>query len=1055
MFGDGRQGGPSGGSEATVAALPAEQAKFQDLLRELFQFDCADLDFGIYRIMNHKREVVNQYIDRGLPSAIEGAISQGALQSETERARGFEEARKQAVEAFGEDAFAPSGQLVKYLETPLGKKYTLWRERARHSESAGDVRRDIYNHLYSFFSRYYESGDYVPTRRYSSEHPYVVPYNGEEVHFHWANREQYYVKAAEHFRDYRYRTRSGILVQFSIRSANVDQNDIKGQKRFFFPALEEGAWNAGRRALDLPFDYRPFDSAEEKIFGRNGQQDAIIERAEAAVPEVFASLPEAAKALLDRTVSGAPEEEAPTLLAYHARRFAHRRTSDFFIHRDLKGFLTRELEYYLRSEVLSLGSLSAGGEARADAWLDKMRLIREVGWNIIDFLAQIEGFQKMLWEKRKFVVDVQFCVAIGLISEELFSHIVKCDAQWQEWRSLGCLGDDTLFATGDDPAARIDFLERSRGLLLDTRHFESNFVDELLGALEDFDEKIDGVAIRSENWQALNLLNERYREGLSCVYIDPPYNTAASAILYKNDYKDSSWLSLMADRLSLSRKFLTRSGILSCAIDDEEVSRLRMIMQDLFPTEIGTIVVRSNPAGRKSRGRLSPSHEFALFFGNEAAVPGSLQKTERELARYRFEDEIGRYDWNNLIRHGSGDRRDDRPKLFFPIYVSEEDQIRVPELRWLEEKRCYEVLENPRDDEVEVLPKKKEGGDVVEKRWHHGPEKIRANPEQYRIRRNDDSICIDFMIRMDLAAIAKTWWEDARYASSNRGAQMAKDLFGQKLFDYPKAVGLVEDCLRVCALDESSTVLDYFAGSGTTGHAVINLNREDGGRRKFILAEMGDHFDTVLLPRLKKVAFSPKWKNGIANRVATPEEAERGPRIIKYFRMESYEDALGNIEFEKENERLFGLEDYMLRYMLQWETKGSATLLNVSALSRPFDYKLRMNGGGEDAEVAVDLPETFNYLLGLAVKTRRVYDDVGRRYLVYTGRMRDGGTAAVIWRNTDGWTLEDRERDRDFVADNDMTTGADEIWINGDSMVKDARPLDPLFKQRMFEAVRG
>ena len=140
----------------------------------------------------------------------------------------------------------------------------------------------------------------------------------------------------------------------------------------------------------------------------------------------------------------------------------------------------------------------------------------------------------------------------------------------------------------------------------------------------------------------------------------------------------------------------------------------------------------------------------------------------------------------------------------------------------------------------------------------------------------------------------------------------------------------------------------------------------------------------------------------------------------------------------------------MLRYMLQWETKGSATFLNVAGLERPFDYKLRLNGNADGEDVAVDLPETFNYLLGLAVRTRRVYDNDGRRYLVYTGCTRDKREAVVIWRNTEGWTPEDRERDRDFVEANDMTAGADDIWMNGDTMVKDARPLDMLFKQRMF-----
>ena len=1046
---------PSRASEK-ASAPSAEQAKFQSLLRELFQFDCADLDFGIYRIMNHKREVVDRYIDRDLPDAIEEAVTHGAIDTEAERARVFEDTRDRMVELFGEDAIAPSGELLKYQETPFGKKYVRWRERARHSESAADVRRDIYNHLYSFFSRYYQDGDFVPKRRYSWEHPYVVPYNGEETHFHWANRDQYYVKAAEHFRNYSYRTRSGVSVRFSVRSASVEQNDVKGQKRFFFPVVKRTVWEEERRAVEMPFDHRPLTPTETMELRRNGQQEDILERAEASVAEALAAAPEAAKALLDRRESDAADEDTPTLFRYHASQFARRRTSDFFIHRDLKTFLVRELKYYLRSEVLSLGSLAVGGEARADAWLDKMRVIREVGRDVIEFIAQIEGFQKMLWEKRKFVVDVHYCVAVGEIPEELLSPVLECEAQWREWDALRCASDDdTLFASDDSPAARRDFLERNPGIVVDTRHFDRGFVDELLAAIEDIDEKTDGVAIRTENWQALNLLEERYREALSCVYIDPPYNTAASAILYKNDYKDSSWLSLMADRLSSSRKLLAPSGILSCAIDDEEVSRLRMLMQDLFPRELGTVVVRSNPAGRKSRGQLSPSHEFALFFGNEGASPGSLRKTERELARYRFQDEIGRYDWNNLIRHGSNDRREDRPKLFFPIYVSKDDRIRVPKLQWVAEERQFNVLEDPRDDEVEILPVRAYGDEVIEKNWHHGPEKIMTNPGQYRVRRKGSSINIDFMIRMDMTAIPKTWWGDARYASSNRGPRTAKDFFGSKPFDYPKAVGLVEDCLRVCGLDASSTVLDYFAGSGTTGHAVINLNREDGDRRKFILVEMGGHFDTVLLPRLKKVAFSPEWKDGQAQRPATPEEAERGPRIIKYFRMESYEDALNNIEFQQPDEDLFGLEDYMLRYMLQWETKESATLLNVRALDRPFDYTLRLHGNGEGAETTVDLPETFNYLLGLAVSARRVYDDEGRRYLVYKGHTRDRRVAVVIWRNTEGWTHADRARDRDFVAANDMTSGADEIWMNGDSMVKDARPLDTLFKQRLFAPVDG
>jgi len=250
-------------------------------------------------------------------------------------------------------------------------------------------------------------------------------------------------------------------------------------------------------------------------------------------------------------------------------------------------------------------------------------------------------------------------------------------------------------------------------------------------------------------------------------------------------------------------------------------------------------------------------------------------------------------------------------------------------------------------------------------------------------------------------------------------------------------------------------VLDYFAGSGTTGHAVINLNREDGGRRRFILVEMADYFDTVLLPRMKKVTFTPEWKNGKPKRQVTAEEAGRGPRLIKVVRLESYEDALNNIAFDDASgQRAMQFEDYLLQYMLRWETRSSDTLLNVDKLARPFAYQLHIHRDGETRAQAVDIPETFNYLLGLHVKTRRVYDDNGRRYLVYRG-MVDNRQVVVIWRETESWEQADYERDRQFVAENKLAEGADELYVNGDSLIPGARALEGLFKVRMFAEVEG
>ncbi len=1032
---------PDRRSPAEPPPPPPEQAKFQDLLRELFQFDCADLDFGVYRIMNHKRKVIDDYIDRALPGAIEKAVGQGALHTEAERARVFEETREQVMEFFGEDSVAPNGELLKYQETPIGKKYMLWRARARLSESAGDVRRDIYNHLCSFFGRYYQDGDFVPKRRYSWEHPYVVPYNGEEVHFHWANRDQYYVKAAEHFRDYTYRTGADTMVRFFLRSAHTEQNDVKGDKRFFFPLPGDAVWHQERRTLDLPFEYRPLRSAEKKDLAKNRKQDVILERAEAAVADALASLPEAAKALLDRRESSVDDEDAPTLFAHHARRFTRRRTSDFFIHRNLEDFLTRELDYYLKSEVLPLGSLAAGDEMRADAWLDKMRVIREVGRNVIEFVAQIEGFQKMLWEKRKFVVDVQYCVAAALLPDALRSFVLECEAQWEEWRDLGCTRDaESIFAGTDDAAAaRCSFLSCNPGILLDTRHFESGFVDELLASLDDIDEKTDGVAIKSENWQALNLLQARYRGAVTCSYIDPPYNARSSEIAYKNTYKHSSWLALMENRITAGRSLMKAKSVLVVAIDEVEQEVLGRLLTGLYPEHIRTCVTVVHNATGQQGSNFSCTHEFAYFvFPKQGTSIGLETRSSPDIRPLRD------------VSKGSH-LRTDAANCFYPIFVCDGIIVGFGDV-------CNDEYHPGgknvirADGTIAVYPIDSQG---QERKWVFARQSVDAIKNDLSAKYNASTGEWD-IIRAKRKFQFKTVWSSAKYSANSHGTVLLRNLLPNTVFTFPKSVFTVRDSIDAgLANGKHGCVLDYFAGSGTTGHAVINLNREDGGRRKFILVEMGEHFDTVLLPRLKKVAFSPEWKDGSAKRRATGEEAKRGPRIIKYFRLESYEEALDNIEFEQEEQSLFGLEDYMLRYMLQWETKRSATLLNVASLERPFDYRLRLNGNGDGEDVTVDLPETFNYLLGLAVSTRRVYDDDGRRYLVYAGRTRDGRNAVVIWRNTEGWTLDDRERDRDFVAAHDMTSRADEIWMNGDSMVKDARPLDTLFKQRMFASSGG
>ena len=646
-----------------------------------------------------------------------------------------------------------------------------------------------------------------------------------------------------------------------------------------------------------------------------------------------------------------------------------------------------------------------------------------------------------------------------------------------------------------------EFLKAHPTLVVDTRHFDLNFTTRILEAVGDLEGQTDGVLLHSNNFQALSLLRTVYRAKVRSIYIDPPYNTDASAILYKNDYKDSSWLSLIENLLSLSAGQLSTDGVICCAIDDEEASLLRIILGKIFRREIGIAAVRSNPAGRKSSGQFSPAHEYAFFFGNAESVPGPLRKTTRELDRYPHVDAIGRYAWNNLMRHGSNDRREDRPKLFYPIFVTEDGTIRIPMLEWNAENQAYDVLEPVNKGEIALWPIRKQNGISVEKNWHRGPEKIKRDLTEYRVRRkstegllsaDDEDINIDFKIRIDMNSMPRSWWDDGQYASANLGAKALKNIFGEKNFDFPKAIGLVEDCLRASNADKNSMILDFFAGSGTTGHAVINLNRNDGGRRKFILVEMGDYFDTVLLPRIKKVTFTPEWKDGKPKRPATPEEIECSPRIVKVVRLESYEDTLNNLETHRTDRQQLLLdtpeakaanglrEQYILHYMLNVETRSGQSLLNVQAFVDPTAYKLKIKrpGSDESREVNVDLLETFNWLIGLTVRhiaapqtfsTEFERDSEGRLRLIdrlkqddegpywfrtVTGTTPDGRRTLVIWRKLTGEPEQDN-----LVLDEWFTRQGysakdsefDLIYVNGGNNLENLKTPDDLWKVRLIE----
>lgn len=1035
--------------------------ELKSFLNKLFQFESQDLDFGIYKILHYKRKEVKDFIDKLLTDKVKEQLQVFDAEQKNIIKQTLQELEADEIIINYNTALASSPTdaevFYKYNKTKIVHYLQVKREYDAIAKN-DNTEEIIYNHLTLFFSRYYDKGDFISKRRFGKNEKYIVPYNGEETHFYWANHDQYYIKSSEYFQQFAFKVAqlTGTLtVNFKLADAKTEQGNVKADENKYFVLSEKPA-ELTDTELIIFFEFRPLTETEKKSFTGNGKQDTLNERAATAIKEQWNK--NAATAELWKE-----DDKQQTLLLKKLNHYTRKNSYDFFIHKDLKGFLQRELDFYIKSELVKVEDLYVlDSEQHFENIRHNFKLIKcfkNIADTIIDFLTQIEEFQKKLWEKKKFVLTTEWVVTIDKLAEWLdaktfegiVKQVLKTENQAAEWKQL--FGWDKLPFALTIEGLKAD-LHSWYKLPVDTKHFDGKFKETLLNALSEkinIEEESSGLIIHSDNYHGLMILQKRYYSLIQPVYVDPPYNTDASAILYKNNYKDSSFYSLMAERIKLAHQLLYDDGIICVAIDDEEVSGVRNILSQIFCSQVGIVAVRSNPAGRKTKGKFAPAHEYALFYGkSENAIPSSLDITEKRLERYPKKDEKGNFAWANFIRSGNNDKREDRPKLFYPIFVHKSNTIRIPEMSWDDVRGEYILEEKPTKDEVIVFPILKTLNGIIEKNWQRGCQRVPTELEEYRIRRVENGdISIDFKTRMDEDSLPVTWWDDKKYASANYGAAELKELFGLKPFDFPKAKKLVIDCLKASgAKEDNSIILDFFPGSGTTFNATQILNKEDSGKRKCILIEQGTYINTVIIPRIKKIAYSFDWKDG------KPQNMNGLGVFIKYQRLEQYEEALANIAFtatDKTVQQAMAFDNYIPKYFLELETRGSKTLVNIAAMQNPWGYKLKVwDGFTYDTEQAVDLVETFNYLIGLHVQKYFTRDSKGSKYVFVWGWNNEQKKNLVIWRDITGWKEKDYEKDREYIESNLTEFEYDNLYINGQSTLSGYQMIEDIFKTKMI-----
>lgn len=1034
-----------------VPPSPQSTEKFErlkDSLRAMFQLDRGDLDFGLYRIMNLKSAEIEAFLENDLLPQVKTVL---AGMADDERAALFEALTDAREAAYGLGVDPEEAPKVVELKRKLAEA---------RADAAAEA--DVYNHLANFFARYYAEGDFISQRRYSGggRSAYLIPYDGEEVKLHWANRDQYYVKTTENYASYIFTVGTGDAarrVRFEIEAADSEKDNVKetsGKQRRFVLTGGKNSVTIEGRDLVVHFEHRPLTEREKKTWpgGGSKQQDRINE---AARQRIFKALSPDWLALLAVRAPTASHPER-TVLDKHLAVYTAKNSFDYFIHKDLGGFLRRELDFYLKNEVLNLDDLALGDAARLNRALARMRAVRHVADKIIAFLAQLEDFQKQLWLKKKFVLETEYCVTLDRVPEALYPEIIANDAQRDEWVKLLAIdqieGNLANGNTGYTHPLTRQFLKTNPYLVLDTRHFDRAFTDRLLAALSDtgpLEDQLDGLLVHGENFQALNLLEARYRGQAKGIHIDPPYNTNTSGFLYKNGYQHSSWLSMMHDRIVAGRSLLSGDGAFLCHIDENEYERLHLLFSQLSIPDSGTIVWdKKNPMlGRKG---IATQHEYVLWrtwseysvFMRPANIRIILTKAQTIIRQHGGVNEQVRREFGNWIKNRKdftgGERAyqfiDDNGNVFQSVAMG------APEPRT-----------DPKFHTPLIHPSTKKPCPVPSNGWSRAPETL-----QQLIQKNEIIFGRDETIqpRRKVFLTADNRRQMSSVIGDSRRGKGDVDKLGLD-FPYCHPVSLYEELLAAAAPKSNDLILDFFAGSGTTGHAVISLNREDNGRREYVLVEVGHHFDTVLLPRIKKVVYSPDWKD------SQPVSRNGATQFFKLIRLESYEDTLDGLELTPPSDEQRSLlagnaalaEDYRLRYSLGEETSESACLLGKH-FTDPFAYTLSVVRDGVRRQTTVDLPETFNFLIGLRLESRRSIDGV----LAISGTDTQGQKCLILWRNmseTDNNTLEEWfGLNRQKLPD-----PLDLVYVNGDHTLNAlkqsneswrAKTIEPIFRELMF-----
>ncbi|MEM4065502.1 MAG: site-specific DNA-methyltransferase [Candidatus Micrarchaeaceae archaeon] len=880
---------------------------FQQLVKNIFVPTSSNIEFGIYRLLNYKRNRINNFIDHDLKNIIENTFT----------------------------------------------KYEI-----------NDDRQDqIYDNIYAFFSKYFKDGDFI-----LNDDPDL-------------NHNRYYIKTDMFFKDYTFNL-GAYTVMFNIVSDKDKIILTENNKERFFVLADNDPIIITDKTITVNLQYRSLTNDDITYYNIEGKTNRSIQN-------------NINKTICNNILNNSNINLKLDEILSQINKFINAtiRYKDYFIYKDIKNFLLKQLDCFIKSKILNIDI-----ENDLNIQIKTAKAIKEIGTEIINFISQIEEFQINQWEKKKFVISTEYVISIDKIPEELYDEILKNTNQLNEWEKLG-FGKIT---DKKDLILKEDLLKKEyKKLTIDTKYFSQSFKDhliELLTKTQDLDDILNGIVIKSENYQALNTIMPKYKNKIQTIYIDPPYNTGATKFIYNDKYNLLSWITMLENRLTLARNLMSKDGVIFISIGDSykttaritSTAYLQTICNSIYGEDnsIATFVRKSGTGPRQDIKYIANTHDYVLFYAKDINnVKINRKKASATKLKYKdshFKDR-GYFELRSLVKTRKS------PTLYYPIIVDAGRNIEIFDGQHFEKK--------PAPERIEIWP----DNQLTNKKWSFSWSKSKV----------DWGIDNDFIVFRNVNNKWTVYYKgyelvdnkDRQRERTNPyntlildlynllGASEIDDLFNDSIFDYPKPTELIKYLMKIGS-NKNSLVLDFFAGSGATAHAVMNLNKEDNGNRKFILIEIGHHFDTVIIPRLKKIAYANNWKHG------QPQDNDGTGIFFKYQIFEQYESTLNNIITDENND-------------IQDEIQ----------FNNPFEYKRQVNLSKNDIPkyLTVDIPETFNYLLGIKVKKIKVrYNE--RKYMFVLGE-KDNKNIAIVWR--------DGINDDDFIINEIKDWNPQIVYING------------------------